>query len=264
MQKCCFVGSKMSQPDLHNVPSADESRLCVPNDAAPLQSFLFQPLIHQIEVFAAMVNLVVVVPSWLSVFQDRQVFRSTIAHPGQSFGEMDHSIRVVSDAEQEHLPIQFIESTHRAIQPVGDVERMRRGDFRSPRAERGEGVRAVASCDSWKLPECIRNNTHSNAACCSRDERMIIVVTHTRHHQSAWSSKSVPKCRNQTLRSTFPESHLRTCSMDLQNSAGLYAQAEQLLGQFCRTDRVHGSKGFSVTMACQARASRSVGSHAVG
>jgi hypothetical protein len=105
MQERRFVGAKVSQRDFHNIPSAYEASLCVPDWTTTLPAYFFKPPIQEVEVLTAMIDLVVFVPGWTAIPHDRQVLRSTIAHPRQSFGEMDRGIGVVPDTQQEHLPI---------------------------------------------------------------------------------------------------------------------------------------------------------------
>lgn len=162
MEKYGFVLAEVSKSSLHHIPRAGETRPCMPDYAATLSSLHLQPLVKQIEVLAAVVNLAVVVSRRLPASDNRRVLRPSVAHAGHVLSEMDRRVDVVSYPKQEYLPIELIDAANWAVQTVRYIHGMRRRDFRSFWAGRGECMRAVATHDAPHSPESIRYHAHSD------------------------------------------------------------------------------------------------------
>lgn len=61
MEEYRFILPQASQSRLHDITRAGEARLSMPDNAATLSPFCFKPLVQEIEILAAVVNLAVVV-----------------------------------------------------------------------------------------------------------------------------------------------------------------------------------------------------------
>ena len=92
-----------------------------------------------------MVDLPIVKARGLPVLEHRHMLRAAIAHISQRLGQMDGGVVVVAHAEQEHLAIQIVDPTDRAVQAMWYLKRRRGRYLFSMRATRRKGVRAVAA-----------------------------------------------------------------------------------------------------------------------
>lgn len=105
----------------------------------PLKIPRSQPFIYKREALTAVVVLRVINPDGPTVLHDRAVLRHSIRNLREDFGEMDGRIRLMPDAEEQDLSVQFV---HAADRTLGTVRRQwqRIGrDGRRPRAERSKG-----------------------------------------------------------------------------------------------------------------------------
>jgi hypothetical protein len=105
MKESRFIGSEMLNCDVQHIARTDQACLCISDATSALAFFLVEPLVHEIEIFATVVNLSVVVSSGSSILNDREVLRPAIAHARGGFRQMDRRIRVVTDSEQQHLSV---------------------------------------------------------------------------------------------------------------------------------------------------------------
>jgi hypothetical protein len=79
MKKGSFALSKMIKSNLYDVPRAYQARLGMADNAASLPPL--DPLIHQVEVPAAVIDFVVVISSWLPSDQNGQVLSTGVPQP---------------------------------------------------------------------------------------------------------------------------------------------------------------------------------------
>ena len=115
---------------------------------------------------------------------------------------MNGRIGVVTDAQEEHLPVELVNTAHGAAEAMRWVKRMGSGDSGRERADRSKRVGAVAPEDSRLSPKSFRHNTHSGAWGVLRIERVIVVASHAWHHERAAGAKRAAQPFNQGLRST--------------------------------------------------------------
>jgi hypothetical protein len=144
---------------------------------------------------------------------------------------MNRCVSVVSNSQQQHLSIELIDATGRAVQAMRYVHRMSRRDFGGSRTDCRESMRAVAAEDARQLPEGIGDHAHPEASCLSRIEGMIVVVAHARHGQRAPRPHCCLERRYQAARSTLDRGYLRERRMYEQNASALHSQREELFGQ---------------------------------
>src|SRR5258707_1308315 len=156
MQEYCFIPAQALQRGRHDVARARKARWRISDAAPALPAFGFQPRVEQAEVFAAMVGLAVLVALRLSTLQHGGVLGLAIAHTRDVLGDMNRCVGIVSDPEQQYLPIELVHTAGRAVQAVGHVYWMRQRDSLGVRTDRGEGMGTVASQDARHPPEGIR------------------------------------------------------------------------------------------------------------
>jgi hypothetical protein len=177
-----------------------------------------------------MIDLAVVVARRLPVDEDRRVVGEPVTYAGHVLGQMRGGVRVVSDPEQEDLPVEVIDAANGTVQAMGDVHGMRRGDLRRLGADGGERMRAVAAKDPRHSPEGIRHHAHPEARSLLRVEDVIVIVRHAGHDQSSPGTQRGLKRFDQTSRSTFHRGHFRKRRVHDQDAAGLCSEGEELPG----------------------------------
>ena len=153
--------------------------------SASLSPFGDKPLIDEIEVVAAVVDLAVTVACGLPSSDDRHGFLAAVPHPRQRLCQMYGGIRVMSNTKQQDLPVEVVDAPDRTVRAMGHVQRMIGRDPSGFPSERGKSVRAITAQDVRRSLERVRHHSHSEAARTSRIERIIVVIGHAGHHQSA-------------------------------------------------------------------------------
>ena len=122
---------------LDHVASAHETRLGVAYRSAALEAALSEPIAHEVEPLAAVVDLFVFESPLLPVDPHLHVLGQAVAHSRQVLGEVDRRVRVVADAEQEHLRVELEGAADRTVEAVRRIDGVRPGD----RACRGSARR---------------------------------------------------------------------------------------------------------------------------
>lgn len=214
MEKYGFVLAEVSKRSLHHIARAGETRLCMPDGATTLSPLRLQPLVKQIEIPAAVINLAVVISRRLPPSDNRHVLRPSVAHAGHVLSEMDGRVGIVSHPKQQYLPIELMDAADWAAQTVRYILGMRRRDFRGSWAGRGERVRVVAAPEALRSPECIRYHAHSDARSLFWVEGVIAIFSHARHDQSTRGTQSGQERLDQASRPTFDRPHLRERRVD--------------------------------------------------
>jgi hypothetical protein len=124
MQEYCFILPQASNRNLYNISRLHESRLAPSNNAATLSSICFKPSVHEFEVFTAVIDFGIRVPLRLSCSDNRQVFRPAVSRTRHVLRKMNRSVRVVSYAQEQYLPVILVDSTDRTVQTVKHVQGM--------------------------------------------------------------------------------------------------------------------------------------------
>ena len=119
------------------------------------------------------------------------------------------------------------------------LERMIRGDVRRPRANGCKRMGTVAAQNARQFPEALGYHSHPDAGRPPRIERLIVIVTHAGHHQSARRSQGVAERGNQAQRPLFDGCDVRKRRVDEQDATALDAERTKVLG--------HGSEGNGLT-----------------
>jgi hypothetical protein len=236
MEKHCLVLSKTVESNLYDVSRSAQARLAMADSAAPLSLGRLEPVIHQIELLAAVIDFAVVISYRPPTAQNGQILGPAVAHRRHGFREMYRRIRIVTHTQQQNLAIELIDATYRAVQSVRDVQRMLRSDVGGFRSDSGEGMGTVAAEDARKPPKGLGHDSHPKAGRFPGVEGMIVVVGHARHNQSASGSHRSLESGDQTTRPTFDGGYSRKRRVNEENSAGLDPKPEQLRGQFMMGD----------------------------
>ena len=84
----------------------------------------------------------------LPAFENHDGFGSSVPHSREAFRQMDGGIRVMADPEQQDLTIEVMNTTHRTVHAMGNVQRMIGGDPAGFRSDRGKCVRTVTAQDA--------------------------------------------------------------------------------------------------------------------
>src|SRR5262249_11281897 len=100
MQEYRLILSQATESDIHYISRTSQARLSMSDNAATLPALRLQPLIHEIEVLAAVVDLAVVISRRLPASEDRHILEPAVAHARQVLRDMHRRIRVVPPAQQ--------------------------------------------------------------------------------------------------------------------------------------------------------------------
>jgi hypothetical protein len=160
MKKYGFIQSKTVYNHVDNVAGPGQPRFAVPDGATTLELLIVKPAIDESKILAAVINLSVLEPNRLASLQNGDVLQSSVPYPRKILCQVDSGIRVVTDAQQEHLSVQFISPTHGTVEAMRRVNGVWRRNLLCQRADGGECVRTVATKDAWTPPERFRNDSH--------------------------------------------------------------------------------------------------------
>ena len=105
MQEDQWIAGQLIRGDPRDVSRADQASMGMADRALPLQALSPQPGVGQVEVLTAVIVLAIVDADRPSVIEDRTVFRHSIGDLRHQLGEMQRGVRIVPDAEEEHLPV---------------------------------------------------------------------------------------------------------------------------------------------------------------
>jgi hypothetical protein len=236
MEKHCLVLSKTIEGNLYDVSRSDQARLAMADSATPLSLGGPEPVIHQIEVVAAVIDFAVVISHRPPTAQNGQVLAPAVAHRRHGFRQMYRRVPIVTHTQQQNLSIELIDTTYRAVQSVRYVQRMLRSDVGGFRSDSGESMGTVAAKDARKPPKGVRHDSHSEAGHFPGNERMIVIVGHARHNKSASGPHGSLESVDQTMRPMFDGGHSRKRRVNEENPAGLHPKLAQLRGQFTMGD----------------------------
>jgi hypothetical protein len=139
------VLSEVLERDFHNIAGAREARMRVSNAPLGLESPRPQPLIREGEALATVVVLPVVDPNRASVLEHRAVRRHAVWNGRQKLRQVECGVGVMTDSEKEHLAVQIVHPTDRALGNVGRERERIGGDQEGFGSGRGEGVKVIAS-----------------------------------------------------------------------------------------------------------------------
>jgi hypothetical protein len=138
-----FVRSQTSGNGRHNISRTGKARFAMADAAAALSPLRVKPLINEIEIGTAMVDLAVAVTCELPGLDDDDGFRAAVPHPRQGFREVDSGVRVVSDPEHQDLAIEFVDAADRTVQTVRHVYGMIGSNAGGFRSDGRKSVRAI-------------------------------------------------------------------------------------------------------------------------
>jgi len=130
--------------DSDNIARAREARGRVSNAPLGLESPRPQPLVREGEALATMVVLPVVDPNRASVLEHRAVRRHAVWNGREKLHQVECGVGVMTDSEKEHLPVQIVHPTDRALGNVGWKRKRIGGDQEGLRSGRGEGVKRAS------------------------------------------------------------------------------------------------------------------------
>src|SRR5580765_801018 len=161
MEEHRLVCAQVFQRRIDDVARAGKARLRLADDAAALARS--EPGVEQCEAFAAVVGLAVLVAPRAAILHHGRILGNAVAHAGEMFGDVYRRVAVVPDTEQQHLAIELVDPTGRAVDAVRNGYRMWRGDGRRQRPVRGKGVWIVAAHDARQAPEAVGDDTKGAA-----------------------------------------------------------------------------------------------------
>jgi hypothetical protein len=234
MQEHGFIFGDAAESGMNDVPGARQAGLPLTDNPTALLARRVEPSIHQAEVFAAVVNFNVVYARELTGRGGYQVLGYAVSDSCHVLGQVNSGIRIVTDPEQQNLPIHLIDSPDRAIQAVGNIRRMSRCNVSCFGADRCEGVGAVAPENAWQPPERIGNDTHAATGRCFNIEWMIVVVAHARHDQCAAGTDSCPQRLDEPSGAPIYRCQPRERGMHYQDTSRLNTEGQQLPGYLVR------------------------------
>src|SRR5688572_30835429 len=95
----------------HDVPRACEPRMSVSDPSFGLEAPFPEPPVYQTETGATMVVLSIVDPNRAPSLKDSAVLRHAVRNAGHEFRQVEYGVGVVTDSEEEYLPVQLVHPT---------------------------------------------------------------------------------------------------------------------------------------------------------
>ena len=156
------------------------------------------------------------------------MLRLTVAHAGDVLGDVDRRIGVVSYSEQQHLAVELVHASGRAIEAVRHVHGMRQSDARGLRAERGERMGTVAAQDARHPPEAVGERPHGATGHAAAIERRVVVVGHARHDEGSAFTERREQRLDEAAGPALNRCNFRECRVHQQHTACFDAQRVKL------------------------------------
>ncbi len=186
------IASQAFDRNSDNIPSARKPGMRVSYGPFGLQAPRAEPLVREREALTAVVVLSIVDPNWASVLEDRDVPRHTVGNAPKEFRQVERRVGVMTDAKQEYLPVEIVNTTDWAF---GDVRRNREwvaGDPGGFRSGCREGEAVIASQHTGQSPERIRNDTEARRRWSGHGiKEFIVIFRPRRHHQGAGRAECI-------------------------------------------------------------------------
>ncbi len=221
----------MLQRHSHDIASAGEPCVSVPDTPFGLEASHPQPLVREGEPLTAVVVFSVIDSNRPAVLEDGAVGRHTVWNVRDELSQMERGVGVMTDTEQEHLPVQIAHAPDRAL---GDMRRKREWVGRDPRgvrSRRREGLGMIATPHPGQPPERIRDDAeirrHGSG---ERVEGLVRISRPGRHHQSAGGTESAPEGLDQPERPSFDRPDGPEGGVHQKYSALLDSERAQLIG----------------------------------
>ena len=95
-----------------------EARFCMTYMSFALKASILKPPINQIEVLTTVVDLLVVNPSRFPFLDYGDVLLAPVPNTCQRLSQMNGRVDIMTDSEQKHLPVKFIDSAHGTVQAM--------------------------------------------------------------------------------------------------------------------------------------------------
>src|SRR5687767_3953168 len=100
-----------------------------------------------------MIYLTVIEPDRFAISKNCDVLITPVSYPGKVFCQMNSRVGVVSDTEQEDLPIQLVYAADWAVQSVGNINGMWSEDRLCERTNCRKSVIVVTAHHTRQPPE---------------------------------------------------------------------------------------------------------------
>ncbi len=92
-----------------------------------------------------MVILSIVDPNRAPILEDGTVLRHAVRNASKEFRQVEHGVGVMTNPDEEYLPVQFVHTTDGTCGDVGRNRKWAGGDLRRLRASRCKSKRMAAS-----------------------------------------------------------------------------------------------------------------------
>jgi hypothetical protein len=139
--------SQVFERDRDHVPRANEPCLRVTDAPLGLEAPLPKPPVREGEALATVVILAVLEPNRAPLLEDGAGLRHAVRNAREELRQVERGVGVVVDPEEEHLPVQLVHTTDRALGDVGRKRKRTGGDALRPWAGRREREQVAASHD---------------------------------------------------------------------------------------------------------------------
>ncbi|HVH25290.1 MAG TPA: hypothetical protein VM818_00975 [Vicinamibacterales bacterium] len=106
------------------------------DSTATLSDLRIEPLINELEIVTAVIDLSVTVACQLPGLHDHHRLLAAISNSCKHLCEMYGGVGVMSDPEQQDLPVQVVDAADRTVQAMRNIQGMIGGD---PGGFRSEG-----------------------------------------------------------------------------------------------------------------------------
>jgi hypothetical protein len=192
MEKQERVVSQLFTRDLHDIARTRKSCMSVSHAPFRLKAPHPQPFVRERKAHTAMVILPIGDPHGASLLEDRAVLRHTVRNAREEFRQVERGVGVMTNPEEQHLPIQIVHPTDRTFGDVGRKRERVGGDRGSFRPVGCAGEEVIAAQHTGQPPERVRYRPEVRRRWRGRRlEGLVVVPRPGRHHQSAFGAESI-------------------------------------------------------------------------
>lgn len=176
------VMDQVFERDGDYVPCANEPGMGVSGAPFGLEAPFPQPLVRESKARAAMVVLSIVDPKRVPLLEDGAVARHTVRNAREELRQVERGIGLVTDTEEEHLPVQFVHPTDGTFGAMGRNGKGTGGDRCRLRAGRRKSKRVAAAHHPGQPPEGVRHDAEVRRRRCGRRIERLAIVSRPRGH----------------------------------------------------------------------------------
>jgi len=232
VQKDEWITLELLAHDPNDITRVHQQRSGLPHAAFALQTRRAQPQISQRKPFAAVIVLEVIHSHRHVVLHDRAMLRNFVRHPREHFTKMNCGVRIVSNAKQQYLRVEFLCTADWTLEPVWRLWQRVRRDQLGVRAERGKGERVCAAMRARNSPKDIRRRAKARVfRRFGWVEGRVVVVTPRWHDDGSLIAYRGAKRFDNAKRTTLHWTNGAIRHVNDKHAALAYAKRAKLAGK---------------------------------